>query len=118
MANFWREVARSNSMWALLDQSGQAVGVQRKGATYRLLWSTPFRLERALANHPSYSNYATTKVSWQRFRDEWIPEMERNRERASVDWVRKRHFVLDPSTVKMLVEFEMKQIADASCARR
>jgi hypothetical protein len=100
-------------MWALLDQSGQPVGIQRKGATYRLFWSTQFRLRRALTNHPSYANYVATKVSWQRFRDEWIPEMERNRELASMDWVRNRHFAVDPSTVRILVEFEMKQNGDS-----
>lgn len=112
MATFWREVARSQCMWALLDQSGRPVGIVRKGATYRLLWSTPFRLRRALTNNPSYADYAATKLSWQQFRDEWLPEMERNRELVTMDWVRKRLFAVKPSTVKILVEFEMTQIAD------
>jgi hypothetical protein len=117
MASFWREVARSKCLWALLDPFGQPVGITRKGATYRLLWSTSFRLSRAVTNHPSYANYAATKVSWQRFRDEWIPEMERNRELACMDFVRKRVFAFKPSVVKMLVEFEIQQIGDSGVER-
>jgi hypothetical protein len=112
MGTFWREVARSQCIWALLDQSGQAVGIVRKGKTYRLLWSTPFRLRRALTSNPEYASYTEMKLTWQQFRDEWLPEIERNREGIAMDWVRKRLFALKPTEVQALVEFEMTQIAD------
>ena len=114
MATFWREVARAQKIWALMDQSGQLVGIVRKGTTYRLVWSTPSRLKRALANNPGYANYRETELSWQQFRAAWMPRMMLNRELIAMDWVRKRLFAFEPSMVEILVEFEMTRIVDRS----
>src|SRR5262249_58155159 len=106
MAIFWREVARSQCMWALLDQSGEAARIVRKGKTCRLLWSTPYRLKRALTNNPEYVSYNEIMLSWQQFRAQWMPGMHRSGELIAMDWVRKRLFAFKPSEVEMLVEFE------------
>ena len=112
MAHFWREVARSQCIWALLDQSGQLAAIIRKGKTCRLLWSTQYRLKRALTNHPEYANYTETRLSWQQFRDQWIPKIERNGELIAMDWVRKRLFAFGAREVEMLVAYEITQLAD------
>jgi uncharacterized protein DUF2750 len=112
MATFWREVAQSQCMWTLVDRSGQAIGIVRKGTTYRLLWSTSFRLRRALANNPEYADYVEMKLSWQQFRNQWMPMIERNGELIAMDRVRKRLFAFEPSVVQSLVEFEIKRIAE------
>jgi hypothetical protein len=78
----------------------------------RLLWSTSFRLRRALTNNPEYGDYTEIKLSWQQFRDEWMPMIERNGELIAMDRVRSRLFAFKPSVVQTLVEFEIKQIAD------
>src|SRR6266480_6403907 len=83
---FFDEVARTRKVWTIRDDGGYPVPRASLGMPARPFWSSLSRVNRILKAVPAYRRFAPEEVSWEAFRDTWVPSLERDGLHVGVNW--------------------------------
>lgn len=103
---FYREVARERVLWTLRDEGGFPAPESSEGIRAWPFWSSRSRVERIIKNVPAYSGFEPVNFSWETFRDEIAPDLERDKLHVGVNWSGKRAvgYDIEPASVVQSVE--------------
>ncbi len=103
---FYREVARERVVWTLRDEGGFPAAESSEGVRAWPFWSSRSRVERIIKNVPVYSGFEPVNFSWETFRSEIAPDLERDKLRVGVNWSGKRAvgYDIEPASVIQSVE--------------
>lgn len=69
-------------------------------------WSSKSRIERIQKLAPAYADFDPVAISWEEFRDKWLPELEDGRLLVGVNWSGRNvtGYDLDPFVVREAIE--------------
>jgi Protein of unknown function (DUF2750) len=111
-AAFYRDVAPVRKVWTIKDDGGFPAPLKPGGVRAQPFWSTLSRVERILKTVPAYSGFGPYELSWDEFRNRWIPSMTRDGLLVGVNWSgpRATGYDLEPLAVQRAIEFEISQI--------
>lgn len=72
-------------------------------------WSSLSRVERILEGVAAYGGFEPVEMSWEKFRDEWLPELDAEGQLVGVNWSGARAVGYDvaPASVRAAVEAEI-----------
>ena len=85
-AAFYRDAAKSKTVWTLRDAGGYPAPKNREGVRAQPFWSSRSRLEKIVATVPAYSGFEIVEVGLDTFLDKWLPSLEANGLRVGVNW--------------------------------
>jgi hypothetical protein len=102
---FVREVAAQSRVWTLRDSGGIPTATGSNG-TAMPFWSSLSRVEQVIATVPAYSDFEPSELSWDRFRDRWLPGLERDGLLVGINWSGPRAlgYDLEPQEVRTRIE--------------
>jgi hypothetical protein len=86
VANFYREVAQTQTIWSIKDDVGFPAPIGGKGKRAMPFWSSKERAEEEVANVPSFKGFAPVAIAWDVFTQQMVPGMERDGLLAGVNW--------------------------------
>jgi hypothetical protein len=103
---FYRDVAKNKKVWTIRDEEGFPQPLTATGERAQPFWSTLSRVQKIIKNAPAYSSFVPVEISWEEFRDEWLPELEEDGVRVGVNWSGKKAvgYDLDVSWVRNAIE--------------
>jgi hypothetical protein len=112
-AAFAREVAKHRRVWTIKDDGGFPAPLTAEGSRAQPFWSSLARVERIIRSVPAYSGFTPHELSWDEFRDRWIPGLTKDGTKVGVNWNGPRAvgYDIDPADVRTRVEYEMKQLS-------
>jgi hypothetical protein len=85
-AAFAREVAAHRRLWTIKDDGGFPAPLTKCGTRSQPFWSSLSRVERIIRNVPAYSAFTPYELSWEEFRDNWIPGLTKDGIQVGVNW--------------------------------
>lgn len=110
-AAFYRDVSRDGRLWTIKDDGGFPAPVTPSGRAMPF-WSSRSRAERIVAAVPAYKSFVVVEVTWDEFRDRWLPGLERDGLRVGVNWSGSKAVGYDllPSEVRRVVEAAFSRV--------
>jgi hypothetical protein len=110
-AAFAREVAAKLKVWTIKDDGGFPAPKNSQGTRSQPFWSSLARVERVIATVPAYAGFHPVELTWEVFRDRWVPGLEKDGLLVGVNWSGKRAVGYDivPQEVRLRVEYEIGQ---------
>jgi hypothetical protein len=105
-AAFYRDVAQSRTVWAIRDAGGFPSPKNLSGKRAMPFWSTSSRAEKVIANVAAYAGFEPVAISWDEFRDNWLPGLAQDELLVGVNWSGKKAtgYDLEPHEVKTNIE--------------
>jgi hypothetical protein len=102
-AAFWKDVLRSRRVWTVRDEAGFPAPVTTSGKRAMPFWSTVSRVQRIIRTVPAYRDFVPHEMSWEEFRDEWLPDLESSGYLVGVNWSGPRALGYDvaPSDMRL-----------------
>lgn len=85
-AAFYREVSETGSVWTIRDNAGFPAPLNSDGKRAQPFWSSSSRAERVVNGVAAYSGFSVVEISWETFRDRWIPGLTRDGILVGVNW--------------------------------
>jgi len=101
-AVFYREVAAKRCVWTIRDKGGFPAPMTRSGLRAHAFWSSESRVKKIIANVPAYAGFTPVTVSWEEFREQWIPGMARDGLLVGVNWSGRRAMGYDIAPLDVL----------------
>ena len=97
---FVREVAEHRRVWTIQDAAGIPTATS-SGKKAMPFWSALSRAASIIATVPDYSGFQPVELPWERFRDRWLPGLERDGLQVGINWSGPRAlgYDLPPSEV-------------------
>jgi hypothetical protein len=111
-AAFASEVAKNRRLWTIRDDAGFPALMTDQGSRAQPFWSSLARVERIIRSVPAYSGFTPHELSWDEFRDRWIPGLMKDGLKVGVNWSGSRAvgYDIDPADVQARVEYEITQL--------
>ena len=111
-AIFYRDVAANRHVWTVKEERGFPAPRNSTGVRAQPFWSSLSRVERIIRTAPAYSAFQPYEITWDQFRDHWIPLLTRDGMKVGVNWSGKRvaGFDLDPAFVQRWIEYEITKL--------
>jgi len=111
-AVFYRDVAGSRRLWTIKDDGGFPAPLTSDGVRAQPFWSSLSRVEHIIQTVPAYAGFRAHELSWDVFRDRWVPGMTRDGLRVGINWsgTRATGYDLEPAAVQRAVEYEISQL--------
>ena len=108
-AAFARDVAEHGRVWTLRDDGGFPSPKTPDGNRAMPFWSSLSRVERIIATVTAYAGFQPFEISWDLFRDKWLPGLERDGLLVGVNWSGPRALGYDlaPKDVRARIEYEL-----------
>lgn len=108
-AAFYRQVARNGCVWTLRDAGGFPAPMSTGGHRAQPFWSTSFRVLRMIRTVPAFRDFMPVRLSWEEFRDQWLPGLDSSGLLVGINWDGPRAvgYDLEPQQVVALVERAM-----------
>ena len=118
-AAFAREVAAHRRLWTVEDDVGYPAPLTSSGARAQPFWSSLSRVESIIATVPDYSVFKPLELSWEEFRDRWIPDFTKDRTKVGVNWSgpRATGYDIDAADVQTRVEYEISQLPTSAASQ-
>jgi hypothetical protein len=112
---FYREVAQTRRVWTVRDEGGYPAPVNSRGVRAQPIWSSRARAERIIKSVRSYRGFTPQELSWEEFRDKWLPELERDGFEVGVNWSGPDASGYDepPARVREAVEWHIEHLSPA-----
>lgn len=103
---FYRDVASDRRVWGVEDDAGVPAPKASDGKRAMPFWSSRSRVEKIIKTVPAYSAFRPFELTWEEFRDEWLPDLERKGYLIGINWSGPRAlgFDLEPASVRNAVE--------------
>jgi|SRR5688572_3989817 len=113
--DFYREVALSRRVWTLRDDGGHPAPRNSRGVRAQPFWSSLARVERIIESVPDYGGFRPVEMSWEEFRDTWLPKLASGGMEVGVNWSGRKARGLDlpPEAVREAVEWQIEHGAPA-----
>ncbi len=83
---FYRQVARERRVWTVRDIGGFPAPKISEGKRAQPFWSSLSRARLIIANVPVYSGFEPHEISWETFRDRWLPGLKKDGILVGVNW--------------------------------
>jgi hypothetical protein len=83
---FYRDVAKSRTMWTVRKGDIFASVQKPNGTTAVPFWSTLSRVQKIIKTVPVYSGGEPVEVPWDEFLSKWIPDLRKNQWLIGVNW--------------------------------
>jgi Protein of unknown function (DUF2750) len=111
-SSFARDIARSRRLWTLRDAGGFLAPLNADGARAQPFWSTLARVKTIISTVPAYSGFEPVELSWEQFRDVWVPGLTRDGLLVGVNWSGPHATGYDvaPAKVRERVEYEIGRL--------
>lgn len=83
---FYKQVAATRSVWTIRDEAGIPVPESDDGTRAMPFWSSRSLAELIVRNVEDYNGFHPMEISWEDFRDKWVPGMTKDGLLAGVNW--------------------------------
>jgi hypothetical protein len=105
-AAFYRDVAKSRTVWAIRDAGGFPAPKTLSGERAMPFWSSSSRVQKIIANVPAYAGFEPVEISWDEFCDKWLPGLAEDGLLVGVNWSGKKAkgYDLQPHEVRANIE--------------
>ena len=115
-AAFYRDVAAGRRVWTVKDDGGFPAPKTSSGERAQPFWSSLSRVERIIRTVPAYAGFHPHELSWDEFRDRWIPGLTKDGLKVGVNWSgpRATGYDVEPASVQTAVEYEINQSQTAA----
>lgn len=112
---FYKDVAKNKKVWTIRDEGGYPAPKTRTGQRSQPFWSTLSRVQKIIKNVPAYNDFEPVELSWDEFRDKWLPGLTKDGLLVGVNWSGKNAtgYDLDAPWVRECVEIQIKELANA-----
>ena len=109
-AAFYRDVAATRRVWTIRDAGGYPAPKGAGGVRAQPFWSSRSRAERIIRTVPAYAGFTPEELSWEEFRDRWLPLLERERMAVGVNWsgATATGYDVVPATVRAAIELQIR----------
>lgn len=106
---FARDVAEHGRVWTVRDDGGFPAPKTTDGHRAMPFWSSLSRVERIIDTVPAYAGFEPFEITWDIFRDNWLPGLERDGLRVGVNWSGPRALGYDlaPEDVRARIDYEL-----------
>jgi hypothetical protein len=93
-------------VWGIEDDAGVPAPKGGGGKRAMPFWSSRGRVEKIIKTVPAYAAFRPFELTWEEFRDDWLPDLDRDGLLIGVNWSGDRAlgFDLEPDTVSKAVE--------------
>lgn len=107
---FYRQVAQEKKVWTVKDTEGFPAPLNSEGRRAQPFWSSLSRVERIKKQVPAYAAFQPHEISWEAFRDRWLPGLKRDGILIGVNWSgdRAKGYDVDPDFVREAIESHLK----------
>ncbi len=108
---FARDVAKHGLVWTVRDDGGFPAPKTTDGNRAMPFWSSLSRVDRIIATVPAYAGFQPFQISWDLFRDNWLPGLERDGILVGVNWSGPRALGYDvaPKDVRARIDYELSK---------
>jgi hypothetical protein len=103
---FYREVAAKRVVWTVRDEAGFPAPLTSGGQRAQPFWSSRSRVERIIKSVPAYSGFEPYEISWEDFRNRWVPNLIRDGLLVGVNWSGKRAVGYDSEPERLVRNVE------------
>lgn len=112
-AAFARDVAKNRRVWTVEDDVGHPAPMTSSGKRAMPFWSSLRRVETIIKKVPAYAGFRPVEVSWEKFRDVWLVDLERDGLLIGVNWSGPRAlgYDIEPKDVRTRVEYEIARLS-------
>ena len=112
---FYKDVAKNKKVWTIRDEGGYPAPKTRTGQRSQPFWSTLSRVQKIIKNVPAYNGFEPVELSWDEFRDKWLPGLIKDGLLVGVNWSGKNAtgYDLDAPWVRECIEIQIKELANA-----
>lgn len=112
---FYKDVAKNKKVWTIRDEGGYPAPKTRTGQRSQPFWSTLSRVQKIIKNVPAYNGFEPVELSWDEFRDKWLPGLTKDGLLVGVNWSGKNAtgYDLDAPWVRECIEIQIKELANA-----
>ncbi len=106
------EVAKSLEVVAMRDESGFRAPITSEGTRAMPFWSSLSRAVKLTETVPAYRGFEPVVISWESFRDNWLPGLVKDGFLVGVNWSGPRATGYDvaPQEVAQRIEYEIEQL--------
>ncbi|WP_137928483.1 DUF2750 domain-containing protein [Cupriavidus sp. 2SB] len=103
---FYREIAESGVIWSIRDDNGFPAPLTFTGRRAMPFWSSESRALVVIGGVAAYHGFRPVAISWNDFRERWIPGLTRDELLAGINWSGSRAIGFDilPSDLARNVE--------------
>lgn len=85
-AAFYKDVARSGTLWTCRDEQGVPAPLKSDGRRAMPFWSTRSRVEKIIKTVPAYSIFTPLELTWGEFVSDWAPGLKKDKILAGINW--------------------------------
>jgi len=110
---FYRQVAKERRVWTVRDAGGFPAPKNRQGTRSQPFWSSLTRVQKIISTVPAYEHFEPFEVTWEEFRDRWVPKLKRDGLLVGVNWsgAYARGYDIDSAFVRQAVEIQMQALS-------
>jgi hypothetical protein len=107
---FYRQVAQEKKVWTVKDAGGFPAPMNSEGKRAQPFWSSLSRVERIKKNVPAYAGFDPYEITWEAFRDRWLPGLKKDGILIGVNWSgdRAKGYDIDTDFVREAIEIQLK----------
>jgi len=112
---FYKDVSINGKVWTIRDEGGYPAPLTNDGKRAQPFWSSLSRVQKIIETVPAYAPFSPVEISWEDFRDKWLPDLAKKGLLVGVNWSGKRAigYDLEPKLLKKAIEAQMKELKNA-----
>jgi len=111
---FYRQVAKEKKVWTIKDEGGFPAPKNRDGIRVQPFWSSVSRIQRIREKAPAYSNFEPYEISWETFRDRWLPGLKKDGLLVGVNWsgAKVKGYDFDSDFILEAIEIQIEELGE------
>lgn len=104
---FYKQVAEIGKLWTCKDDDGIPAPLKSNGRRSMPFWSSISRIEKIIKTVPAYSDFEPHELTWQSFKEDWVPGLKKDGLLIGVNWSGKNAtgYDLEPEDVVNNTEY-------------
>jgi len=103
---FYKQVAAARVVWTIRDEAGIPVPESDDDIRAMPFWSSRSLAELIIRNVEDYKDFHPIEISWQDFRDKWVPGLIKDGLLAGINWSGSEASGFDMSPVDVVKNVE------------
>lgn len=107
---FYRQVAQEKKVWTVKDASGFPAPMNSERKRAQPFWSSLSRVELIRKSVPAYAGFESHEISWETFRDRWLPGLKKDGILIGVNWSgdRAKGYDIESDFVRQAIEIQLQ----------
>jgi hypothetical protein len=112
-AAFYRDAARSRTVWTLRDEGGYSAPKNREGVRAQPFWSSRSRVEKIVATVPAYAGFDIVEITLDAFLDNWLSSLDARGLRVGVNWSgpSATGYDIEPSSIRTALDAALEHLS-------